>query len=286
MSPETKLEIENYLNQKIEDAYSLGGGTFFPTYCLRIENKEYFIKIADTNVQSGFVEEVESLFIIKNSNTLSVPNVLGYNKKFLILELIIDEAKTPEFWTKLGTQLALMHKNTPKQDWGFMTNNFIGPTAQINTKRSWPLFSWANYFLEFRLDHLAKEFFNDINFYQLYKAARPVMMHELAKVSEGPCLVHGDLWEGNILCGPDQTPYVIDPACYFGHREVDMAMTELFGPFDEAFYQSYHKTYPLQQGYEKRRDIYNLYHLLNHWKLFGEIYRRKSFAVLEEISIY
>lgn len=283
MDPEIRFEIESYLNHKIENFYSLGGGTFFPSYCLRIENKEYFLKIADPQVNSGFIEEVEGLFFIKNSGAIKVPEVLGYNKKFLVTELIIEEVKTKIFWQTLGKDLALMHKNSPKQDWGFITDNFIGRTPQKNTKKSWPLFSWANYFLEFRLDHLAQNFFGDIVFYQLYKSARPIMLHELAKVSEGPTLVHGDLWEGNILCGIGQVPYLIDPACYFGHREVDIAMTELFGPFDKEFYKSYHETFPLLVGYDNRKHIYNLYHLMNHWLLFGGSYYNQTKDTLQKI---
>ena len=97
-------------------------------------------------------------------------------------------------------------------------------------------------------------------------------LEELLPEPEAPSLLHGDLWSGNYITGPDGRAWLIDPAAYVGHREADLAMTELFGGYPAAFYDAYREAWPLQPGYEQRREIYNLYHLLNHLNLFGPSY--------------
>ncbi len=99
---------------------------------------------------------------------------------------------------------------------------------------------------------------------------------------EKPSLLHGDLWSGNVMCGPDGKAMLIDPACYVGHAEADLAMTELFGGFPPEFYDAYREARPLQPGYENRRDLYNLYQLLNHLNLFGPTYLGPVLSIVSE----
>ena len=99
---------------------------------------------------------------------------------------------------------------------------------------------------------------------------------------EQPSLLHGDLWSGNVMCGSDGKAMLIDPACYIGHREADLAMTELFGGFPQSFYDAYKEAFPLQPGYEERRDLYNLYQLLNHLNLFGPTYLEPVLSIISE----
>jgi fructosamine-3-kinase len=106
------------------------------------------------------------------------------------------------------------------------------------------------------------------------------MLPQLIIEPAGPSLLHGDLWSGNLMTGFSGEPVLIDPAVYHGHREADLAMTELFGGFDRRFYAAYAEAFPLDPGYEERRDIYNLYHLLNHLNLFGRSYEAQVSAIL------
>jgi len=105
----------------------------------------------------------------------------------------------------------------------------------------------------------------------------------LGDTSPQPALVHGDLWSGNAAVTLDREPVIFDPATYYGDREVDLAMTELFGGFPAAFYRGYNEVWPLDPGYKKRKDLYNLYHLLNHFNLFGGGYGSQANYTIQQI---
>ena len=103
----------------------------------------------------------------------------------------------------------------------------------------------------------------------------------LAEVQPQPALVHGDLWSGNAAIASDGSPVIFDPAAYYGDREVDIAMTELFGGFPPIFYQGYNEEWPLDEGYGDRKDLYNLYHILNHFNLFGGGYGSQANRIMQ-----
>jgi fructosamine-3-kinase len=173
-------------------------------------------------------------------------------------------------WQQMGRDLAALHRYSITSDghYGWHLNNTIGSTPQINTWRT----DW-NEFLA--IDRLG---------YQLQLARHkgghfPQAEKLLAKLPEilgnyrpQPSLVHGDLWSGNASFTTSGVPVIFDPATYWGDREVDIAMTELFGGFPAAFYAGYNEVYPLDSGYSQRKDLYNLYHILNHFNLFGGSY--------------
>ena len=164
--------------------------------------------------------------------------------------------------------------------YGFKNDNYIGASKQINKPKS----SWITFFRECRLEpqfKMAERYFDNGFIRDAIN-----LMEKLDKIliePIKPSLLHGDLWSGNIMTGSNGKAMLIDPAVYVGHAEADFAMTELFGSLPRAFYKAYEEVNPLQPGYKERRDLYNLYHLLNHLNLFGSSY---LFSVIQSVKRY
>ncbi|PIA34158.1 hypothetical protein AQUCO_03800020v1 [Aquilegia coerulea] len=181
----------------------------------------------------------------------------------------------------LGKKLAEMHKaGKSTKGYGFDVNNTIGSTPQINT---WTA-DWIEFYAEHRLGYqlkLAREQYNDSTIYE--KGQR--LMKNLGPLFENvvvePCLLHGDLWSGNISSDKNGEPVILDPACYYGHNEADFGMSWCAG-FGGSFYNSYFEVMPKQPGFEKRRDLYMLYHYLNHYNLFGSGYRSSAMSIIDD----
>jgi len=197
-----------------------------------------------------------------------VPRILEHGADFVLLEQL--DLKRSGDWSALARMLAALHRTTGPR-FGWHTDNYIGATPQINSWRD----DWSVFFKECRLAPqlaLAK------------KNGYAVEIHGALKVLEGhkpkPSLLHGDLWAGNAGF-INEGPVLFDPAVYYGDREADLAMTELFGGFPSEFYRAYNEAWPLDEGYERRRPMYNLYHLLNHLNLFGGGYLGQVKATLQ-----
>lgn len=187
-----------------------------------------------------------------------VPRLLDHGPDFLVLEQL--DLRRNGDWAALAQMLAKLHRTTGPR-FGWHRDNWIGATPQVNAWRD----DWATFFLECRIEPqlaLARKNgfsipFPKENFLEGHKPS--------------PSLLHGDLWSGNAGF-IDDGPVIYDPAVYYGDREADIAMTELFGGFPGEFYAAYRKAYPLDEGYERRKHLYNLYHLLNHLNIFGASY--------------
>lgn len=227
-------------------------------------------------------EEAAGLQALAATGKIRVVRVLETDSNRIVLEKIKAEEPGETFWRRFGIELAQMHAQTVDY-YGFTIDNHIGPTPQPNPRRPAGRISWASYFIDQRLKHMLAQprLSSETRVHRLFAQAEPQIRSALEAVTEKPCLLHGDLWSGNFLCAEGQVPVLIDPAPYCGHREADLAMTELFGGFSETFYRSYSEDLPLQPGYETRRDIYNLYHVLNHWILFGGGYANQALSLLE-----
>ncbi|MGE0526011.1 MAG: fructosamine kinase family protein [Bdellovibrionales bacterium] len=266
------------LKTEILDVTPVSGGCV--SHALRVETPDgiFFAKFSEDS-NSTFQEEAAGLRALA-SEGLKVPEVLHANSQLLVTEWIESEPPQAAFWRRLGQELANLHKR-PREEWGFAFDNHLGSTLQRNMRHKWNQMSWGEYFIKYRLEALATQ--TEARAQNLLREKRGLIRACLDAMTEPPSLVHGDLWSGNVLCSPGQTPVLIDAAPYWGHREVDLAMSELFGGFADEFYIAYREAFPLSDGYERRREIYNLYHLLNHWILFGESYRARSLALLESI---
>ena len=266
----------------------VGGGDINDACCLKLSNGESIFVKSNSVRNKGFFEAEEiGLSAIASTGTISVPELLfrgaDESSAFLAMEFVRGTESVPGFWRKFGECLAKMHLADTSElvsdgEFGFDKDNYIGATVQINSPRD----SWISFFRECRLEpqfKMAEHYFERSHISHILKLLDklPVLLIE----PEQPSLLHGDLWSGNYIVGSDGMAWLIDPAVYVGHAEADLAMTELFGRFPDEFYDSYREVNPIQPGYEGRRDIYNLYHLLNHLNLFGGMYLHEVLRVVE-----
>jgi fructosamine-3-kinase len=181
----------------------------------------------------------------------------------------------------LGRNLARLHRVTARRH-GWDRDNTIGSTPQINT----PADDWIAFWRERRLSFQLKLAASKGHAARL-SASGERLIEKLPAFFEGytpvPSLLHGDLWSGNAAMDADGKPVIFDPAVYYGDREADLAMTELFGGFPHSFYAAYRTEYPLDAGYETRKQLYNLYHVLNHLNLFGGGYGAQAERMIEQL---
>ena len=286
----------------ITETDRLSGGDINKAYGLTLNTGDkIFMKANAKSNAAFFTAEAAGLTAIAATKAISTPKIIctgtddgedvGYS--FLLLEYIKSSGKIKTYWETFARELAAMHKadvstvvSTPSTSsgtvgtsYGFSQDNFIGARPQQNT----PASSWVSFFREQRLApqfKAADSYFTPADREKITK-----LLDNLDRFliePEQPSLLHGDLWSGNVMCGSDGKAMLIDPACYVGHREADLAMTELFGGFPQSFYDAYKEAFPLQPGYEERRDLYNLYQLLNHLNLFGPTYLEPVLAITSE----
>ena len=270
--------VEDLFHEKIRSAVSVPGGDINRALRIELEGKTVFVKTNRRENISFFEAEGEGLSAIAGTNTIRVPELLGIGTDSLYGSFLMMEwsegRKEKDFFRNFGRKLAFMHradtgKLVPDGRFGFRHDNFIGSNPQRNR----PADTWAAFFRESRLEpqfRMADSWFDS----QDRKAVFRLLDHLDSYLPEPafPSLLHGDLWNGNYLTGNDGSAWLIDPAAYVGCYEADIAMTELFGGFPRDFYAAYDEINPIDLEYEDRRDLYNLYHLLNHLNLFGGSY--------------
>lgn len=262
---------------------SVSGGCINQGYRIEDDKYTYFVKLNQASQMDMFVAEALGLQQMLATNTIRVPKVICWgvsaNSAYIVLEWLNLGRGDNNSWQEMGRNLAKMHQwSCPKQKFGWDINNTIGSTPQINTWTS----DWADFFAKHRLGYqfqLAKRRGGNFPNQERLLSAIP----ELLNHQPQPSLVHGDLWGGNAGASLEGEPVIFDPATYIGDREVDLAMTELFGGFPPAFYRGYNEVFPLDSGYEQRKTIYNLYHILNHFNLVGGGYASQANRMIEQI---
>ena len=263
----------------------IGGGDINDAYELRLSNGEHiFMKTNRVSNLPFFEAEVQGLAAIRATGAIGTPEVLAYGTDdsvgaFLLLSFIEGGARIPGYWETFGRELAAMH-GICQDSFGFTADNFIGATSQKNDPRS----TFLDFFRDCRLVpqfQMADHYFSTADRRQADKLMSHMDRYYIEP--EHPSLLHGDLWSGNHMTGDDGKAWLIDPAAYVGHPEADLAMTELFGRCPQAFYDAYEEVSPLQPGYAQRKDLYNLYQLLNHLNLFGGGYLSSVRAILSRI---
>jgi len=235
-----------------------------------------------------FAAEAAGLEALRSAEACRVPDTISVgnaavDSPFLLLEYIEQGVKTPQFWERFGTELAQLHRwRSPDFiHFGFPEDNFIGLTPQPNGSSE----QWIPFFRNERLGYQVQlaESRGLLSGEMLHALNRIMGRLELLLIEpEAPSLLHGDLWSGNLLAAASGEPVLIDPAVSCGHREADLAMTQLFSGFDPRFYEAYAEAFPLEPGYAERKPIYNLYHLLNHLNLFGRTYEEAIRQVLRK----
>ncbi|NWG39047.1 MAG: fructosamine kinase family protein [Hydrogenophilaceae bacterium] len=253
-----------------------GGGCISQTWILEGCGKRYFVKTHSSCHADMFVAETEGLLELESAQALRVPHPLahgeGQGQAYLVLEYLVLGG--PQNWSAMAQGLARLHAVTSAH-FGWKRNNTIGSTPQINT--------WTAGWIEFLRKHRLG--------FQFELAARNNISIRLNELGDellarldvffqgyrpSPSLLHGDLWSGNAAFTCAGEPVIFDPAVYFGDREADLAMTELFGGFGGTFLDAYRESWPPDSGYGIRKNLYNLYHILNHANLFGGGYIRQA----------
>ncbi|MCE7054090.1 fructosamine kinase family protein [Algoriphagus sp. AGSA1] len=260
-------------NTNLKSASLIAAGSHNQGIKLESSAGVFFLKLNFDHEKDILSKEAEGLSILRKATFLKIPETFGSGRigdyNYLLSEFITSGRQHPEYWENLGLGLAHLHL-THQNAFGLESDNYIASIRQKNLHSD----NWVDFFIEQRLDPLiGKAYFDKlipIEFLKKFQEIYP----KLASVfpTEQPSLVHGDLWSGNVICTTDGQPCLIDPAVYFGHREMDLAFSRLFGGFDNRFYSAYESLLPLEPGFESRMDIYNLYPLLVHLNLFGTAY--------------
>jgi len=268
----------------IKEIRSLSGGCI-NNAALLISNKErFFIKWNSANKYPGmFQVEMDGLLLLSNANNIALPKAIFAGEvddtAFLLLNYVDSASQKNNFWEHFGQSLALLHKNT-NAEFGLAHNNYIGALYQYNAFEK----TWPEFFVNQRLEKQVKMAFDKHLLNTVHLKHFNGLYQQLGNIfpNEPPALLHGDLWSGNYLTGADGLACIIDPAVYYGHREMDLGMSKLFGGFSAAFYASYNQTYPLEKSWSQRTDICNLYPLLVHLNLFGLSYLRNIDVVIRK----
>jgi len=269
------LALNNKLKKSIviEHAEKVYGGDINETFVLHTSEGNYFLKVNNHTQYDMFEKEFNGLQVLQATNTINVPQPFfcgtGNGKIFLVMEHIEKGKPKSNFWQSFGEQLAALHKQTQLQ-FGFNENNYIGSLPQENK----PTDAWTEFYSMQRIMPLIEKAYNQNKCAKedLLKAAKLCTRFAELFPQEPPALLHGDLWSGNYMVNQKGEPVIYDPAVYYGHREMDIAMSLLFGGFDKSFYNYYNEAFPLEKNWQKRVPLCQLYPLLVHLILFGGHY--------------
>lgn len=260
------------------------GGDISHSYCLHAPNVKYFLKVNDAALYPHmFEKEAEGLGALRENSTFIIPKVIrcGYAQKqqYLVLEWLEKSAPQQTLWQNFGTALAMLHQK-PQPFFGWQQDNFIGSLVQHNQVHS----TWHLFYQECRIMPLVKILFNAGVFSITDIASAELICKRIEQLfpPEPPSLIHGDLWSGNYMVAKNGCAAVFDPAVYYGHREMDIGMTKLFGGFHERFYDFYNDAYLLEKGWRQRVPLTQLYPLLVHAVLFGGHYVSNAREIMAE----
>lgn len=256
---------------------SAAGGCINESFVLEGQDgSSHFVKLNRPELADMFAAEAEGLAELANARAIRVPQPLFHglvgDRACLVMEHVLLGG--PRRSSMLGEQLAQLHLHVQPR-FGWHRNNTIGSTPQHNAyDDDWASF-WSQRRIAPQLD-LSRRRGAPGSLIDAVEALIPVVPAFFSDYHPRASLLHGDLWGGNQDADRQGRPVIFDPAVYFGDREADVAMTELFGGFDRDFYAAYDAVWPRDPGYAVRRDLYNLYHVLNHFNLFGGGYAHQS----------
>ena len=264
---------------------AVGGGCINQAYVVESEGARYFVKLNEADTEDMFAAEAEGLQTLAASGAICVPAPLCWgvagDAAYLVLEyLSLSHGDCAE---RLGAQLAALHRHGATRH-GWQRDNTIGATPQLNA----PCADWCEFWRERRLGYqlqLAAQRGAGATLLRKGERLRDAVAEILGDHRPSASLLHGDLWSGNYGVLDDGQPVIFDPAVYYGDRETDLAMTELFGGFAPGFYRSYQAHYPLADGYPRRKILYNLYHVLNHFNLFGGGYAAQAERMMDQLLL-
>lgn len=277
-------QIETSLNVRLDliNTSVVSGGDINEAYRFSTSEGDFFVKKnSDSRFPQMFQKEALGLKLMEEAGEIEVPKPIAFGSDpetaFLILNFIKTGSKSKNFWIDFAQKLANLHKHTSDY-FGLDHDNYIGSLHQSNKKHT----NWTDFLREERLNIQVKKARDqgriDNNtvkaFERFYKRLDDIFPIEPTS------LIHGDLWGGNYMVNEAGDPVIIDPAVYYGHREMDLGMSQLFGGFSPEFYDAYNQYYPLEKGWQKRMDYCNLYPLMVHVNLFGGGYINSVKSIL------
>lgn len=279
------LVEQGLIKNELKKVYSIAGGSVNLAYGIETKNESLFIKLNQKDrFPKMFSKEVSGLQCLKACKAVRIPQVLYEgsieNTAFLVLELIREGNKKENYWEELGEGVAAIHLHS-NNTFGLDYDNYNGSLVQVNDSSE----TWSDFFIRNRLLVQLKMAADTqkvgTEFVHLFEGA--IKQFQTIFPIEKPSLLHGDLWSGNFITDEKGSPVLIDPAVYYGHREVDLAMSMLFGGFHRRFYEAYHAVFPLERDWETRVDILNLYPLMVHVNLFGTAYVQRVKSILNRL---
>lgn len=263
------------------DASPVGGGSINRVSVLEGSGRRYFVKLNDADRLDMFEAEAEGLAEIAATRTVRVPEPICHGtaggQAYIVLEYLELEAAGDRHAERLGRQLAELHRHRAGR-FGWHRDNTIGSTPQPNEWQS----DWIAFLRDQRLGHQFR-LLGDPALSDMWATLSRKLPAFFERYDPEPSLIHGDLWGGNWSGLADGDPVIFDPATYYGDREMEMAMTELFGGFPRVFRTAYDDTWPLHEDYERRKPLYLLYHVLNHANLFGGGYVGQARRLLSRL---
>lgn len=266
--------------------HPVGGGSINETFRVSLGAQALFCKHnSATKFPHLFAKEKQGLDFLAQQDVIKTPAVIGCleagAEQVLLLEWIEEGQRTHTFWTTFGEQLVALHRVT-SEHYGFPDDNYMGSVPQANNLHS----DWIAFFAAERLAPMMRRCEEKTLLQNLHLHQFETIRKKLGVIfePEKPSLLHGDLWSGNFLCNALSEPVLIDPAVYFGHRSMDLAMTTLFGGFDQSFYEAYQFHFPFPANYKEQWAICNLYPLLIHLYLFGSRYLPQIERTLKQFA--
>ena len=277
-----KISAASGVPFSVRSQHSAGGGCINAAFVIEDGGRRYFVKLNDADRLDMFVAEAEGLEELAASRTLRVPAPICWgvadDRSYIVLEYLDLSGHGAQ--EALGRNLAAMHR-TVRDSYGWHRDNTIGSTPQPNDWTD----DWMEFMCERRLGHQL-----DLVLQRgapRMKERGSELLDRMPDLFSGytpvASLLHGDLWSGNYAVTRGGEPVIFDPAVYFGDREADIAMTELFGGFERGFYAAYNEAWPLDAGYKVRKVLYNLYHVLNHYNMFGGGYGRQAEGMIDRL---
>ena len=262
----------------------LSGGCINSAFKLGDGRQTWFVKTNVADRLDMFEAEAAGLDALGGAAAIGVPNALCTGRSeglsFIVMQYFELGRASNDGWREAGRQLALLHQES-SHAFGWIRDNTIGATPQPNRwEADWTRF-WQEQRLGFQLRLAASNGYGG----RLQSLGEQLLTRFPALIDHSPVpsLLHGDLWGGNLGFTRDGKPVIYDPATYFGDREAEIAMTELFGGFSTDFYAAYNEAWPFNAGYRIRRELYNLYHVLNHLNLFGGGYASQAQGMMQRL---
>ena len=273
-------------NAELRSSRPLSGGSINEAYKMETTRGVYFMKYNHAGrYPEMFEKEARGLKLLRSADEIRIPEVIGTgeagNYSFILLEYIDPAPKTNDFWQHFGTALAKLHK-TFGDRFGLDHDNYIGSLYQKNDFHN----DWTGFFIEERLQPMIRMAREDgqVDSGTVKKFDHLFTILDSIFPKEPPSLIHGDLWSGNYMVDDRGEACILDPAVYYGSREMDIGMSRLFGVFGEDFYRAYNEEYPMEPGWRERVDICNLYPLMVHVNLFGQGYLGSVLSILRRFQ--